>query len=79
MAREGARFDTTLDLKTVIHIATLLAAVLTAFVSFQAKVNGVTDDVTKIHHQTMRIEHYLSSNDPNYWRKANENGDSDRR
>lgn len=79
MAREGVRFDTTLDLRTVVHVATLLAAVLTAFFSFQAKVNGVTDDVTKIHRQTTRIEHYLSATDPNYWRKTNENGDSDRR
>lgn len=78
MPKEGARFDTTIDLKTLIHVVSLLAAFGAAFLSFQEKVNSVSTDLSSIRKQTTRIEHYLSANDQQYWKKTHENGDSER-
>ena len=70
-------FDMTLDLKTVVHLVTLIAALVAAFFTFQTKLESVTGDVQTIKKQTTRIEHYLSQSDSSYWRKTHDNGDSD--
>ena len=70
-------FDTTLDLKTLIHVVSLIAALIIGYVQFADKVNSTVTNVAKIGRQTTRIEHYLESKDPDYWQKAHQNGDSD--
>lgn len=71
-------FDMTLDLRTLIHVFTLLGAIIAGYIKFQGQVDNVVLQVGHISKQTTRMEHYLSSKDPDYWKKAHENGDNER-
>lgn len=65
------RFFNAGDWLHVVQIAILLG---TLGVYYQKFVE-INDSVNKHSNMLERVEHYLSSQDPQYWRKAHENGD----
>lgn len=72
----------------VIQIAVLVAGLIGAYVQFTTKMDtaiATTQEeaqaIKQLNHQTIRIEHYLSSKDPSYWqtvRQLDEGDDSTR-
>ena len=75
MADRRTRFDTRMDLRTLIEIVTLLSAIGGAYLGFQTKLEAMSQQIERTTQQTTRIEHYLSQTDPQYWKKITENGD----
>ena len=73
----------------LIHLVVLLVSIIYAFAQFNNRLDNVDtrfDNMTNqikdqstqmdnVQHQTIRIEHYLSSQDREYWRKTTNNGD----
>jgi hypothetical protein len=65
-----------ISLGTLIHLAGLVVAVAIAWGTFRAQVSELATSVSSIRSQTTRIEHYLNSQDQNYWKTTHENGDN---
>jgi len=57
---------------TMIHLVVLLLGLGTIYGTFASKLQAVEE----MERQTTRIEHYLSSQDVDYWKKVALNGDS---
>ena len=74
---KASAFDLTLDLKTLLQVGALIGAIIAGYYKFEDRVEAVVMKVDHIEKQTTRMEHYLSSNDPQYYKKTHENGDSD--
>jgi hypothetical protein len=71
-------FKWELNLATIVHTMILLATIGALYGSFQAKFEEYSKSVNDVRGQTSRIEHYLSSQDRDYWRKVAQNCDGDR-
>jgi hypothetical protein len=56
----------------MIHLVVLLLGLGTIYGTFASKLQAVEE----MERQTTRIEHYLSSQDVDYWKKVALNGDS---
>ncbi|HKM83213.1 MAG TPA: hypothetical protein VJY15_19915 [Candidatus Acidoferrum sp.] len=70
-----SHFDMKMDLKTLVEIVTLLGAIFAGWLSFQSKLDMMSEQIERTSQQTERIEHYLSQSDKDYWKKITENGD----
>lgn len=62
---------------TILQIILLLGGLAVAYGAFSVKIDQQSQTVDATKRQTNRIEHYLSSQDPAYYRKVAENGDAD--
>ena len=78
------RLDFTFNVGTVIQIIVLIISVTLAYAAFdrretllEMRFDAVDKTVQQVDRQTNRVEHYLSSKDPDYWRPTHENGDPD--
>jgi hypothetical protein len=60
----------------ILQAIVLLAGLAAAYGQFSAKADSLAVTVDQTRRQTTRIEHYLSTQDKDYWRKTAENGDS---
>lgn len=60
----------------VLHTLALLAIVAVAYGQFTVKFDAYQKSVANVEESTSRIEHYLSSQDKDYWRKVARNGDA---
>lgn len=78
MTDRRTRFDTRMDLRTLIEIVTLLSAIGAGYLGFQTKLDAMSQQISNASEATQRIEHYLSQKDPDYWKTISENGDNRR-
>ena len=78
MTDRRTRFDTRMDLRTLIEIVTLLSAIGAGYLGFQFKLDAMSQQISNASEATQRIEHYLSQKDPDYWKTISENGDNRR-
>jgi hypothetical protein len=72
-----------INVGTFIHLGVLLVAIALGYAGItqrtsmlEERFTTVDSNVRTIHQQTNRIEHYLSSQDPDYWKKTYQNGDA---
>jgi hypothetical protein len=56
----------------------LVVTVGVMYGQMSSKLESYTQTVRDVQAQTTRIEHYLVSKDPQYWRKVAQNGDGSR-
>ncbi len=68
-----------ISIGAIIHTLVLITGMGICYGAFSAKVEYLFGTIEKTERQTDRIEHYLSSEDPNYWKKVTQNGDADER
>lgn len=62
--------------QNIIQGLVLLATVSVMYGQFVAKLDGHEATLREMQRQTTRIEHYLSSQDREYWQKVARNGDT---
>jgi hypothetical protein len=69
--RKGLRFDWTLNLGTLLTLGVIIVTALAAWTRVAQRLTMIES----IERQTNRMEHYLESKDPEYWKQAAQNGD----
>jgi len=57
---------------TILHVIVLVVGLLVAYGQFITKNEENVRIIETVQGQTTRIEHYLSSKDPNYWKETNQ-------
>lgn len=74
------KLDWSINLGTAIHLVVLVGAIFAGWAAFERRISILEYQVAEqgktvqqIKSQTNRIERYLMSQDPGYWRKAKEN------
>jgi hypothetical protein len=60
---------------SILHVIAMIALLITSYVRLDTRIAVLEGRFREVERSTIRIEHYLSSKDPNYWRDANQNGD----
>lgn len=80
---DGFKLDKSVSLGVLIHLAVLVVTITLAWSAFdrrttilELQVSEQSKTIQDIKAQTNRIERYLMAQDPQYWRKAKENGDN---
>jgi len=63
---------------TIINGVLVLAGMAIGYGQFSAKFEAVSTTVSTTQRDVRQIQHYLSGNDPQYWHKVHDNGDSDK-
>lgn len=63
------------SLGTIIHAVLLLATIGSIYGSFSSRFDEYGTALRDVRRQTTRIEHYLNSQDREYWHKTAQNGD----
>lgn len=70
------KFEWTITLGSVLQVVIVLGGMAIAYGTFQQRVEQLTTNVDATQKGVRQIQHYLSGNDPQYWKKVNENGDA---
>ena len=81
MTESRMKFDPTVTLGTIIQMIVLIGSLLSVYLAFdhrtvllEYQVSEQGKTIQEIKAQTNRIERYLVSQDPQYWKKTKENG-----
>ncbi len=66
-----------ISLSSIIHLVVLLSALAAAYGGASQRFAAMESDISTIKRQVNGMQHYLSSKDPEYWKRLNQNGDPD--
>lgn len=74
--------DLSFNAGTLLHLLGVIVALVLYGAAFdkrttllEAQIQAQSNKLDILQRQTNRLEHYLSSMDKNYWKRASENGD----
>lgn len=75
----GPKVNWEISVGTIIHALILLGGLAAGYGSISAQVTALGIVCHSTERNVQQVQHYLSGNDPQYWKKVNENGDADGR
>jgi hypothetical protein len=67
---EGPKINWEININTMFQMIVVIGGLLMAYGSFTAKYDEHLVIIKSVQEQTTRIEKYLSSKDPNYWKDS---------
>ena len=66
-----------ISLGSLLHMLAMIVTITLAYSAVNERTSALEREFSEMHRTVNRIEHYLQSNDRDYWKKIAENGDRD--